>query len=316
MRAAALASGARANGTLANANANGELVELKYVLNEETGRLELQKPANLNASLAEAVRSGLIASAFETGSAPVTVQVHDLEVDHRVYRGPGGERWLDIIVRNHAATREGMKLVCAVYVDGAKEPEYINLPCYDNAPLGHRTQTISLPVSALVDDPGTHSRVRVEIMSVDGDERALANNEFTVILGGNGALRFVKQPEDVTVQEGEDVSFEVEVAGGAKPYTYQWQVWDPVHGKWVDLPGFTDPVLRREDIEKKWDGARFRCVVTDANGTQAVSEEATLTVRDGVPTGDSSNLPLYAVIALAALALLWALRRRSANGAR
>ena len=29
-------------------------------------------------------------------------------------------------------------------------------------------------------------------MSVDRDERALANNEFTVYLGGNGALRFVK----------------------------------------------------------------------------------------------------------------------------
>jgi MYXO-CTERM domain-containing protein len=112
------------------------------------------------------------------------------------------------------------------------------------------------------------------------------------------------------------VSFEVEVAGGAKPYTYQWQMWDPVHRKWVDLPGFTDPVLRREDIEKKWDGARFRCVVTDANGTQVVSEEATLTVRDRVPTSDSSNLPLYVAVALAALALLWALRRRSANGAR
>ena len=110
------------------ANANGELVELKYVLNERTGRLELQKPANLTGALAEAIRSGLIASAFETGSAPVTVQVHDLEVDHRVYRGAGGERWLDIIIRNHAASREGMKLVCAVYVDGSKAPTYINLP--------------------------------------------------------------------------------------------------------------------------------------------------------------------------------------------
>ena len=65
-------------------------------------------------------------------AVPVTVEVHDLEVDHRIYDGLGGERWLDISIRNHAATREGMKLVCAVYVDGSKEPYYINLPYYAN----------------------------------------------------------------------------------------------------------------------------------------------------------------------------------------
>ena len=70
------------------------------MLNEKTGKLELQKPANLTASLSDALQSGLIASEFETGSVPVTVEIHDLEVDHRVYRGLGGERWLDIILRN------------------------------------------------------------------------------------------------------------------------------------------------------------------------------------------------------------------------
>ena len=310
MRAATLAAGARANGTLASANANGELVELKYVLNEKTGKLELQKPANATGALADALNSGLYAAEIDSASVPVTVQVHDLEVDHRVYRGLGGERWLDIIVRNHAATREGMKLVCAVYVDGAKEPEYINLPYYENAALSHKTQTISLPVSALVDDPDAHRIARVEILSVDRDERAYANNEFTVYLGGQDPLRFVKQPENVTVQEGETVTFSVEVTGGVQPYQYQWQVYNPKTGKWVDLKGFTEATISRDHIEKKWDGARFRCVVTDAQGTKIVSEEAVLTVRDKVPTGDNSNLPLYLAVALIALALLWLLRRR------
>lgn len=238
------------------------------------------------------------------------VEIHDLEVDHRVYRGLGGERWLDIILRNHAATREGMKLVCAVYVDGAKEPEYINLPYYENAALSHKTQTISLPVSALVDDPDAHRIARVEILSVDRDERAYANNEFTVYLGGQDPLRFVKQPEDVTVQIGGTATFSVEVTGGVKPYQYQWQVYNPKTGKWVDLKGFTEATISRDNIEKKWDGARFRCVVTDAQGTKIVSEEAVLTVRDKVPTGDNSNLPLYLAVALIALALLWLLRRR------
>ena len=42
----------------------------------------------------------------------------------------------------------------------------------------------------------------------------------------------------MTAQEGEDVTFQVEVGGGKPPYTYQWQVWDPKHEKWMDLPGF------------------------------------------------------------------------------
>ena len=308
MRVAALAAGARFNG--AAANAEGDCATLNYVLNEKTGKLELQKPAELTGPAANALRSGLYAREINGASVPLMVHVHDLEVSHRVYKGLGGERWLDIVIRNHAATREGMQLVCAVYVDGSDEPTYINLPCYEDAPLSHRTQTVSLPVSALVDDPGLHRTTRVEILSAGQEERAYASNEFTVYLDGADPLRFVKQPESVTAQEGEDVSFSVEVAGGIKPYTYQWQIWDEKHQKWVDLPGFTGPVLSRGDIEKKWDGCRFRCVVTDADGTQIISDEVTLTVCDKVPTGDDSNLPLYLAVAAVALVLLILLRRR------
>ena len=50
--------------------------------------------------------------------------------------------------------------------------------------------------------------------------------------------------------------------------------------------------------------------MTDADGTQIISREVTLTVRDRVDTGDHSNLPLYLVVAMVALALLWWVRRR------
>jgi hypothetical protein len=150
----------------------------------------------------------------------------------------------------------------------------------------------------------------VVISAIGRNETAYANNEFTLYLGGSDPLHFEAQPEDVTVQEGEDVTFSVEVEGGRQPYTYQWQVWDPKHEKWVDLPGFTEPTLSRKDIEKKWDGARFRCVVTDAEGTQIISREVTLRVRDGVDTGDHSNLPLYLAVALSALIMLCWMRRR------
>ncbi|MBR3016317.1 MAG: hypothetical protein IKH57_04450 [Clostridia bacterium] len=313
MRAAALAAGARVNSAFANAAE--ECATLTYTLNNRTGKLELQKPANATGALADALNSGLYANEIKGASVPLTVQVHDLEVSHRVYRGLGGERWLDISIRNHAATREGMKLVCAVYVDGAEEPShYINLPYYEDAALSHKTQTVSLPVSALVDDPGAHRTARLEILSVDRKERAYANNEFTVYLDGKDKVHFIQQPEDVIAQAGEDVSFSVAADGGRKPYGYQWQVWDENHRKWVDQPGFTDPTLTWKNIGKERDGWKVRCVVTDAAGTEIISREATLNVWGDVPTGDSSNLPMYltvAALALAAMVVLWRRRRKA-----
>ena len=217
---------------------------------------------------------------------------------------------LDIIISNYTATQDNFKLTCAVYLDQEEEPYYVNLPYYASALADRRTHTITMPVRALLPENDAHYQARVVISAIDRQESAFANNEFTIHLDGGGALHIVEQPQDQTVQEGEDVSFEVEVGGGKQPYTYQWQIWDEKHQKWVDLPGFTDPTLSRKDIEKKWDGCKFRCVVTDAEGTQIISQEVTLTVRDGVPTGDSSNLPLYSIIAMVATILLIALRRR------
>jgi hypothetical protein len=240
------------------------------------------------------------------------VSIHDIEVDHRLYEDCDGTELLDIVVSNFANTDDSFKLSCQVYLDGSEDYRVVGLPIRDKSMASRTTQTITLPVALLVDDPAAHRRARVVISAIGRNETAYANNEFTLFLGGGDPLHFEVQPRDVTAQEGEDVSFSVEVAGGKQPYTYQWQVWDPKHEKWVDLPGFTGPTLSRKDIEKKWDGARFRCVVTDAEGTQIVSQEATLTIRDGVDTGDHSNLSLYLAVAIAALIMLWWMRRRSA----
>ena len=139
----------------------------------------------------------------------------------------------------------------------------------------------------------------------------LYSNPFMVSVQPQNPLTFIRQPRDVVVQSGEDVSFSVEVGGGRQPYAYQWQIWDEKRGKWVDLPGFTDSVMSRDDVEKKWNGCRFRCVVADAAGIRTISLEVTLTVRDRIPTGDNSNLPLYLAVAMAALALLILLRRKA-----
>ena len=315
---------ANANWQRAIANAAGRGIAsntapsqtLTWVLDEQRGKMVLQSEGiAANSADDGAVRLGLIANEVNAPEPiAMKVDIHDLDVDHRLYGDVDGTELLDIIVSNDANTDIRFKLSCAVYLDGEEEPHYVNLPYYDQAVSHGMTHTITVPVAALVGDPDAHSRARVVITAVGQDESAYANNEFTLPLSGGSPLRFSVQPEDATVQEGGDVSFAVEVAGGRQPYSYQWQMWDPKGEKWVDLPGFTGPILSREGVEKKWDGAKFRCVVTDAEGTQIVSQTVTLTVRNRVDTGDSANLPLYLTVALAALALLALLRRMRNEG--
>ena len=293
-------------GIAANAAATRELT---WKLDGDALVLQPGEQAS-NAAFAGAVKSGLIANAVDAGK-PVALEIacQDIEISHRVYADGDSSDLVDIVISNYAHTEDSFKLTCAVYLDDEEKPLHVSLPYYSKALASRTTHTITLPVEALVGDPEAHNSARVVISAVGRDECAYANNEFTLLLGGN-PLRFIREPGDETVQEGEDVSFEVEVGGGKTPYTYQWQIWDPKHEKWVDLPGFTGPTLSRRDVEKKWDGARFRCVVTDGAGRQIVSREITLNVRDRVPTGDRSNLPLYLFVALVALALLWGIRRR------
>ena len=297
-------------GTAANAAATHELT---WALDESGDRLVLQTEGLMsNAAFANAVSSGLIASAVDAPEGvALNTAIHDLEVEHRQYSACDGTELLDICLVNFADTKDRFKLTCSVYVDGVDKPYHIDLPFYAQAVAGRAAHTFTMPLDSLVPDPEAHQRARVVVCAVNRDESVYANNEFTVYLGGGVPLHFEEQPEDETVQEGEDVSFEVAVGGGVPPYSYQWQVWDEKHRKWVDLPGFTDPALSREAVEKKWDGCKFRCVVTDAEGTQIISQTVTLTVRDRVPTGDDTSLPLYLAVAAVALALLWWTRRRA-----
>ena len=235
--------------------------------------------------------------------------LHDLDVSHRLYLDSAGEKQLSIIITNSANTSESIRLYAAVYVDDEKEPSYVNLPYYPDAMSNGMTHTIDLPLSALV-NPKEHEKARMVIRGIDIEETSLVNNEFTLYLEGKKPLVIIRHPSDVTIWEGESASFSVEASGGVKPYRYQWQMWNAKKQQWADLSGATDSVLSRDNVKKKWNGAKFRCVVTDRAGTTVASDAATLTVRKNVDTGDHSNLPLYLAVAALALIALCVIRRR------
>lgn len=293
--------------------ANNPGVDLTYVRDPQTGRMVLQDDGLATNAL---VQNGLVANAIRTPESVKIHSMHDLSVSHRVYMGPNDEKWLSVSFFDYAETGESIKLYAEMYLDDATEPVRLALPYYEQAVSDGKTHTYDMPLSALV-DPTAYRTARVVIQGVGIEDRGLADNEFTLYLDGEaGPLMIISQPRDVTCKVGETATFNVSASGGATPYHYQWQVWMGKEKGWMDLDGAVLPTLQVDNVTMAMSGRKARCIVSDSSGQQIVSDAATLTVIDPHPvdTGDHSNLPLYLAVALAALALIWLLRRRARQG--
>jgi glucose/arabinose dehydrogenase len=108
------------------------------------------------------------------------------------------------------------------------------------------------------------------------------SNEATLTVNAPPAI--TGQPADQTVTQGQAASFGI-VAGGSATLTYQWQ------RNQVNISGATASTYTIAATALADNGAKFRCVVTNAFGT-ANSNEATLTVQPLPPilaTEDSND---------------------------
>jgi hypothetical protein len=119
---------------------------------------------------------------------------------------------------------------------------------------------------------GIASPVDLQVAS-DGSLYYLARGSSAVFRIQYSAVSpvIVTHPADLTVMQGQTATFQV-IANGSTPLSYQWQ------RNLVNIPGanaasYTTPATVLAD-----NGAKFRCVVTNAFGT-ANSNEATLTVN-------------------------------------
>ena len=148
-------------------------------------------------------------------------------------------------------------------------------------------------------------------------EFASFDNERTVTFGQ--ALYIVRQPESVSVVEGEDAVFTIVVSGGVPPYKYQWQRLN-ASGVWEDIVGANGAQLVIPSVTLLDNGASFRCVVTDSAGNTVISGVATLSNANGGATltvwaefpvtGDRAHPLLWALGALACALCAWLLLRR------
>ena len=305
-------------------------VPITYTRNDRTGRMELES------SDVFAKGPGDMVTLYpESMPAPEDVTLlsdtYDVDIDHRVWADYDGEEMLDIVILNHVSNGTPIHLSCAVYPDNQKEPYYVSLP-YDYSLVSTgKAQTLTLPLSQVV-DPEVYHQAIIVIEALNTDESVVANNTFNVYLahkGTSSALAIDLEPADFTVREGGRARFTTTAYGGTEPRRYQWQVL--VDGQWKDLvngdgiQGADTDTLTLEKVPLAWNGRQTRCVVTDADGGTVITRTATLRVlrpgaggsgdgSDSHPdTGDHSNLPLTLATALAALALLILLRRRYRN---
>ena len=293
--------------------------KLVYTLDEGSGKLVLQQPKALFAAKSNGGDESVFLYATEI-EAPEPIEincdVHDIDVGHRVWADYYGEEMLDIIISNYYITQEAIELNCAVYLDNSDTPRYISLPYDPNFLSAGKTTTITLPLKTFIPDADQYREARVVITGRGIAETALVNNEFTLYLGGSGALTISEQPQSQTVPVGGSAAFTVGVSGGKAPYKYQWQVF--ADGKWQDIPGANEATLTLDKVKAGWNGRKTHCIITDADDTAIISDEAVLMINgqgtgeddEGPDTGDHMSLPLYLTIALMAAALLLLLRRR------
>jgi len=120
---------------------------------------------------------------------------------------------------------------------------------------------------------GISSPVDIKVAS-DGSLYYLAQGSatlFRVQFTGGTAPAITTQPSNQTVAQGQPATFTV-AASGTAPLSFQWQR-NQVNITGATAASYTLPAAAFAD-----NGARFRCVVTNAIGS-ATSNEATLTVN-------------------------------------
>jgi hypothetical protein len=158
-----------------------------------------------------------------------------------------------------SATGEELTYQWQVYKNGVWKNTSLN---------GNKTDALEVGIIESRDGMKFHCVVTdINGKSVTSDEATL-----TVSIP---AITITSEPEDYTGSIGDTAVFTVVAEG--EELTYQWQVYKSGAWKNTSLTGNKTDTLEVGIIESR-DGMKFRCVVTDANGTSVESDEATITI--------------------------------------
>ncbi|MDD3335570.1 MAG: hypothetical protein PHI98_08625 [Eubacteriales bacterium] len=212
---------------------------------------------------------------------------------------------------SNEATKDAPILVATIEDDGQEIETYrreFELHVHDA--FGYMTQ---LPLQTLTGGRG-YEEIKLSVISDNAKFDEFDTHDNTLTLHAITSFSFLKQPQSVTVYDGETATLSVEVSDSNGPFTYQWQVRYP-DGTWRNVPGATSPTLSIPNATQGMSGRVYWCVVYDSSLAGRSSSEATLNVLavPNVPvTGDS--FPLFAILVLlcaSALTMLLFLKQRN-----
>ena len=143
---------------------------------------------------------------------------------------------------------------------------------WNNSTTGN-PKTATLTVEATEKRNGYQYRCIV----TDANGQQVISDAATLTVVIKTPLQITDQPTSTKASEGEKVAFTVQAQG--EGLTYQWQ-YKTATGKTWNNSSTGNPktdTLTVEATEKR-NGYQYRCIVTDANGQQVISDAATLTV--------------------------------------
>ncbi|HVQ37355.1 MAG TPA: PQQ-dependent sugar dehydrogenase [Pyrinomonadaceae bacterium] len=147
-------------------------------------------------------------------------------------------------------------------VAGGSAPLSYQWQRHTNSIGGATSPTYSLPNVSLADNG---AKFKVVITNAFG---SITSNEVTLTVAAPPVIN--QEPSDSTVSQGQPASFQVGVVG-TTPLNYLWKRNN------VDLADSNSPTYTVASATLADNGAKFRCVITNAFGT-ANSIEVTLTV--------------------------------------
>ncbi|MBR0365989.1 MAG: immunoglobulin domain-containing protein [Clostridia bacterium] len=133
------------------------------------------------------------------------------------------------------------------------------------------------------------------ITDAEGD--TVRTETATLTLTAAYRLDIIGQPAYRTVRKGSDTTFNIEIYGGKPPYNFQWYYCNADStsftrcedaAEWYERYSIDNVGLRSSLTVRKvgeymqQDGAKYYCVVTDAEGSTMTSRTALLSVYEGI----------------------------------
>ena len=147
---------------------------------------------------------------------------------------------------------------------------------------GHTTAS----TSAVAGDTWDGMQVYCKVKDANG-----AVNSTVATISLKKPLTITSHPVSVTVSDGQTVSFSVK-ATGTGTLKYQWY-YKKSGGSWTKWNNHTTATTSAT-ANSSWDGMKVYCLVTDAAGTTAVSNPATITIIQAPTiTQQPKNIAVY-----------------------